>query len=174
EFRRVLFRSRLVVCLVAVVVRVGSGGAAARLRPPRRGRTPDQARAADHPRRAARPPRRLQPARLRPAPPHPHRTQPRRTPRLTPEGKPALSNHTDPTGRTSPIVPGDLFARHQTITGLRALADFLEANPGVPVNTYGETFHVPIRAADDASAVALVDQTAALLGVNAQHDTRRG
>ncbi|TQM66822.1 hypothetical protein FHX41_0411 [Actinomadura hallensis] len=85
-----------------------------------------------------------------------------------------MSNHTDPTGRTSPIVPGDLFARHQTITGLRALADFLEANPGVPVNTYGETFHVPIRAADDASAVALVDQTAALLGVNAQHDTRRG
>ena len=85
-----------------------------------------------------------------------------------------MSNHTDPTGRTSPIVPGDLFARHQTITGLRALADFLEANPGVPVNTYGETFHVPIRAADDASAAALVDHTAALLGVDAEHDTRRG
>ena len=85
-----------------------------------------------------------------------------------------MSNHTDPTGRTSPIVPGDLFARHQTITGLRALADFLEANPGVPVNEYGTTIHVPIRAADDASAAALVDHAAALLGVNAAHDTQRG
>lgn len=85
-----------------------------------------------------------------------------------------MTNNTDPTGQTPVIVPGDLFARHQTITGLRALADFLEANPGVPVNEYGATFHVPIRAADDASAAALVDNTAELLGVNAEHDTRRG
>ncbi|MEW2356405.1 hypothetical protein [Spirillospora sp. NPDC029432] len=69
---------------------------------------------------------------------------------------------------TGPIVPGDLFARHQTITGLRALADFLEANPNVPVNEYGETFTVYTRhlADDDPAAVALVDRTAALLGVD--------
>lgn len=85
-----------------------------------------------------------------------------------------MTTHTDPTGQTAPLVPGDLFARHQTITGLRALADFLEANPAVPVNEYGATFHVPIQAADDASAAALVDNTAELLGVNAEHDTRRG
>lgn len=85
-----------------------------------------------------------------------------------------MTAHTNPTGHTSPIVPGDLFARHQTIAGLRALADFLEANPAVPVKEYGETFHVPIRAIDDASAVALVDNAAALLGVNAEHDTARG
>ena len=86
----------------------------------------------------------------------------------------ARTHHTDAIGQTAPVVPGDLFARHQIITGLRALADFLEANPAVPVNEYGATFHVPIRATDDASAAALVDHAAALLGVNAQHDTRRG
>ncbi|MFG2020960.1 hypothetical protein [Actinomadura geliboluensis] len=75
-----------------------------------------------------------------------------------------MTTHSNPTGQTPPIVPGDLFARHQTITGLRALADFLEANPGVPVDEYGERYHVFTRD-DDASAVALVDQTAALLGV---------
>ncbi|XRQ08895.1 hypothetical protein ACN3XK_72505 [Actinomadura welshii] len=84
---------------------------------------------------------------------------------------------TGPTGQATPaapVVPGDLFARHQTIAGLRALADFLEANPAVPVKEYGETYHVPIRADDDATAAAIVDKTAALLGVNAEHDTARG
>ena len=38
-------------------------------------------------------------------------------------------------------VPGDLFARAQIISGLRQLADFLEANPSVPVDTYGYTLH---------------------------------
>ncbi|MFI0486790.1 hypothetical protein [Actinomadura sp. 9N215] len=81
---------------------------------------------------------------------------------------------TNPTGQTAPIVPGDLFARHQTITGLRALADFLEANPGVPVNEYGHDFHFSARTSDDASAVALVDRTAALLGVDVTDDRDRG
>jgi hypothetical protein len=71
-------------------------------------------------------------------------------------------------------VPGDLFARHQTIAGLRALADFLEANPGVPVKEYGETYHVPIQAGADASEVALVDQAAALLGVTVDDNRPRG
>ncbi|MFI0352506.1 hypothetical protein [Actinomadura sp. 9N407] len=70
------------------------------------------------------------------------------------------------TAETNPIVPGDLFARHQVITGLRALADFLEANPAVPVDEYGETFTVyPRDTCDGRTAVELVDQAAELLGV---------
>jgi hypothetical protein len=70
-----------------------------------------------------------------------------------------------------PVVPGDLFARHQIITGLRALADFLETNPAVPVPEYGRDFDVFPRACDDNSSAALVDRVAALLGV--QVDDRR-
>jgi hypothetical protein len=61
-----------------------------------------------------------------------------------------------------PIVPGDLFARHQTIAGLRALADFLEANPGVPVNPYGWDVSYHPRDTDEHQA-AEVDRIAALL-----------
>ncbi|MFI0370401.1 hypothetical protein ACH35V_21240 [Actinomadura sp. 1N219] len=85
-----------------------------------------------------------------------------------------MTTHDNPTGQTSPVVPGDLFARHQTITGLRALADFLEANPAVPVDEYGEHYHVFTRTEDDASAVALVDQTAALLGAEVTDRRSRG
>jgi len=65
-------------------------------------------------------------------------------------------------------IPGDLFARHQTITGLRALADFLEANPAVPVNEYGWTVtaHLGIsRDKTDECQRAEVDHVAGLLGV---------
>ena len=75
---------------------------------------------------------------------------------------PTIDHTTTP---TAPVVPGDLFARHQTIMGLRALADFLEANLGVPVDEYGEYYTFYTRDCDDASAVTLVDHTAALLGV---------
>ncbi|MFB4311948.1 hypothetical protein [Actinomadura sp. GTD37] len=78
------------------------------------------------------------------------------------------------TGKAGPIVPGDLFARHQTITGLRALADFLETNPAVPVSEYGHDLIITVRNMDDASAAARVDQLAALLGVDVDDDTRRG
>ncbi|NEA28325.1 hypothetical protein [Actinomadura bangladeshensis] len=83
------------------------------------------------------------------------------------------TDRTAPTGQTAPLVPGDLFARHQTIAGLRALADFLEANPGVPVDEYGERYHVFTRDSD-ASSVALVDQTAELLGVEVTDDRPTG
>jgi hypothetical protein len=85
-----------------------------------------------------------------------------------------MTDRTDPTGQTAPLVPGDLFARHQTITGLRALADFLEANPAVPVNEYGHDLIISVRNMDDASAAARVDQLAALLGVDVDDDTRHG
>jgi hypothetical protein len=48
------------------------GRDAARAGPPCRRRAPGRPRAADHPRRAPRPAQRLQPGRLRPAPPDPH------------------------------------------------------------------------------------------------------
>ncbi|GAA2130415.1 hypothetical protein [Actinomadura napierensis] len=73
-----------------------------------------------------------------------------------------------------PVVPGDLFARHQVITGLRALADFLEANPAVPVPEYGETFDVFPRDCDDDCSAALVGDVAALLGVQADDDRPSG
>ncbi|MEU8306884.1 hypothetical protein AB0C84_25340 [Actinomadura sp. NPDC048955] len=75
-----------------------------------------------------------------------------------------MTTHTDATGQPSSVVPGDLFARHQTIAGLRALADFLEANPAVPVNEYGREYNVYARDEDAAAAVAMVDKVAALLG----------
>jgi hypothetical protein len=61
-----------------------------------------------------------------------------------------------------PIVPGDLFARTQTIAGLRALADFLEANPGVPVHEYGWEVRHHTRGTDEEEA-AEIDRIAALL-----------
>jgi hypothetical protein len=48
------------------------------------------------------------------------------------------------------VIPGDLFARHQTIAGLRALADFLETNPAVPVPVYGWTLAFHTRGETDA------------------------
>lgn len=67
-----------------------------------------------------------------------------------------------------PIVPGDLFARHQTIAGLRALADFLEANPGVPVYEYGWSLSVHGEGTDEQRA-AEVDRIATLLDVTPVH-----
>lgn len=86
--------------------------------------------------------------------------------------------NTTPTGPAAAAVPvelGDRFTRQQIITGLRDLADFLEANPGVPVGEYGETFLVfTPSTVDDASAVAMVDQTAALLDTRPWDDRHSG
>lgn len=67
-----------------------------------------------------------------------------------------------------PIVPGDLFARHQTITGLRALADLLETNPAVPVEEYGTSYTVWIDAATDDQGRAHIARIAALLGADVE------
>ncbi|MEU6745687.1 hypothetical protein ABZ914_05655 [Spirillospora sp. NPDC046719] len=63
-----------------------------------------------------------------------------------------------------PVVPGDLFARHQTITGLRKLADYLEANPAVPVEEFGTTYTVWINATSDDEGRAQIHHIAELLG----------
>ena len=75
---------------------------------------------------------------------------------------------------TQPIVPGDLFARAQTIAGLRALADFLENNPEVPVREYGAEYTVFARQDDDATERAEIDSIAAALGEKIPDDTGRG
>ncbi len=75
---------------------------------------------------------------------------------------------------TQPIFPDDLFARTQTIAGLRALADFLEANPGVPVREFGEDYTVFARSEDDATERAEIDTIAAALGETVTDDTADG
>ena len=72
-----------------------------------------------------------------------------------------------------PIVPGDLFARVQTIRGLRALADFLEANPAVPVSTYGADYKFFARAETDAEERAEIDRIASALGEDIDDETSR-
>src|SRR4051812_5943039 len=75
---------------------------------------------------------------------------------------------------TQPVVPGDLFARAQTIAGLRALADFLETNPGVPVRELGEEYTVFARREDDAAERAEIDTIAAALGEIVTDETEDG
>ena len=72
------------------------------------------------------------------------------------------------------IVPGDLFARTQVISGLRQLADFLEANPSVPVETYGYTLHQFTDRHREEARLAQVNAIAELLGVPVTDETDRG
>jgi hypothetical protein len=73
------------------------------------------------------------------------------------------------------VIPGDLFARHQTISGLRALADFLESNPAVPVPAYGWDLNLYMRDhGDDRCHRAEVGRIAALLHAAPVDDTADG
>lgn len=74
---------------------------------------------------------------------------------------------------TRQIVPADLFARTQVISGLRELADFLEANPAIPVREYGWDLHYNARGTD-AEEKAEVDRIATLLGVTPIDDRPDG
>jgi hypothetical protein len=73
-----------------------------------------------------------------------------------------------------PTIPGDLFARTQTVAGLRALADFLENNPAVPVRELGSEYTVFARAETDAAERAEIDRIAAALDATVDDDTARG
>jgi len=75
---------------------------------------------------------------------------------------------------TQPILTGDLFARTQTVTGLRALADLLEANPVVPVREFGSEYLVFARAATDAVERAEIDRIATALGEAVTDNTGGG
>ena len=73
-----------------------------------------------------------------------------------------------------PPVPGDLFARAQTVAGLRALADFLEANPAIPVRELGADYTTFARADDDNAERAEIDRIAAALGERVEDETGDG
>lgn len=55
--------------------------------------------------------------------------------------------------------------RQDVIAGLRALADFLEANPHVPVSRDPEVLYFASRGRDVEAAVREVDRVAGLIGV---------
>ena len=75
---------------------------------------------------------------------------------------------------TAPVVPGDLLSRAQTIAGLRELADYLEAHPGVPVCALGWDLSVFPQLPTEALTRAEVDRIAAVLGVPVCDETDRG
>jgi hypothetical protein len=66
-------------------------------------------------------------------------------------------------------------ARHRAefITGLRALADYLQDSPAVPVPPYGHDVRVCTFGTDPACR-AEVDRVAALIGADIADDTGRG
>jgi hypothetical protein len=79
------------------------------------------------------------------------------------------------TSSTPLVIPDDLFARHQTISGLRALADFLETNPAVPVREYG--FDLSVYTSDrhsDACQRTEIGRIAALLNATPIDRTATG
>src|SRR4051812_27830497 len=60
--------------------------------------------------------------------------------------------------------PARSHARAQTIAGLRALADYLEANPAVPIAEPGGEYNIIADHGDDATERAEIDSIAAVLG----------
>jgi hypothetical protein len=78
------------------------------------------------------------------------------------------------TAMTTPHVPGDLFARAQSILGLRKLADYLENHPDLPVKEYGFDLTVYAEADTDAAGRAEIDRIADILGVTPVDNTPVG
>lgn len=75
---------------------------------------------------------------------------------------------------TTQLIPADLLARTQTITGLRQLADYLDQHPDIPVAPYGWSLLTFARHDDDAARQAEVDQVADILGAQVHDDTANG
>jgi hypothetical protein len=71
-------------------------------------------------------------------------------------------------------IPDDLFARTQTIVGLRQLADYLEEHPDLPVKEYGFDLTIYPEADTDAGGRAEVDRIADILGVVPVDNTPMG
>jgi hypothetical protein len=71
-------------------------------------------------------------------------------------------------------IPDDLFARAQTIVGLRQLADYLEDHPDLPVKEYGFDLTIYPEPDTDAAGRAEVDRIADLLGVTPVDNTPMG
>jgi hypothetical protein len=75
---------------------------------------------------------------------------------------------------TDQLIPGDLLHRAKVISGLRQLADWLDAHPGVPVCPFGWDLSIYPQHADDAARAAEVDRIAAILGVEVTDETQHG
>jgi hypothetical protein len=75
---------------------------------------------------------------------------------------------------SSTLIPADLLARTQTISGLRQLADYLDQHPDIPVAQFGWGLMTFARRDDDAAGQAEVDQVADILGAQVHDDTANG
>jgi hypothetical protein len=75
---------------------------------------------------------------------------------------------------TDQTIPGDLLHRAKVISGLRQLADWLDAHPGVPVSPYGWDLSIYPQHDDDTARAAEVDRIAAILGVTVTDQTPTG
>jgi hypothetical protein len=75
---------------------------------------------------------------------------------------------------TDQTIPGDLLYRAKVIGGLRQLADWLDAHPGVPVCPFGWDLSIYPQFADDADRAAEVDRIADILGVDVDDQTGQG
>jgi hypothetical protein len=75
---------------------------------------------------------------------------------------------------TDQLIPGDLLHRAKVISGLRQLADWLDAHADVPVCPFGWDLSIYPQFADDADRAAEVDRIAAILGVEVTDQTGEG
>jgi hypothetical protein len=75
---------------------------------------------------------------------------------------------------TDQLIPGDLLHRAKVIGGLRQLADWLDAHPGVPVCPFGWDLSIYPQHDDDEDRAAEVDRIAAVLGVDVTDQTGQG
>lgn len=66
------------------------------------------------------------------------------------------------------------YTRAQTIAGLRALADFLEANPRIPIRPEGADYAFFSHRTDDAAERAEIDIIATALGEPVHDETSEG
>jgi len=73
-----------------------------------------------------------------------------------------------------PTGPDHDDPRTQTIAGLRVLADFLEANPAIPISASGGECNVFANRTDDQTERAEIDIIAAVLGEPVQDGTHDG
>jgi hypothetical protein len=75
---------------------------------------------------------------------------------------------------TDQTIPGDLLHRAKVTSGLRQLADWLDAHPDVPVSPYGWDLSIYPQHDDDAARAAEVDRIATILGVTVTDQTSQG
>lgn len=75
---------------------------------------------------------------------------------------------------TTPDMFPNPVPRDQIISGLRQLADYLDAHPAIPVAPYGWELLVGTYRTSDPDGIAEIDRIAANLGVTAQGDIADG